>query len=259
VYLERLLANPNGTLPRVLVRAAECALLSQVDFPRPLLDVGSGDGSFAQALFEEPLDVGIDNSRPQMVRSLALDMYRNLAQCSAVELPFRDGSFGSVMSNSTLEHIPDAAGVLKEMARLLRRNGVCAITVPSEHFPEYLLGTTVLSNLRIRKAADAYGRFMNRISRHIHVERPDVWRGWLEDAGFEVVEWRYYFSRRDTMLLDLSHYVSIPSMLTRAALGRWVLWPGKTRYLPYRAALSPFASPGPVDKGAYIFFRCRRT
>lgn len=242
----------------MLVRAAECVLLSQVELPRPLLDVGSGDGSFAAALFGEPVDVGIDNSRPQMIRSLSLGMYRNLIQSSGSNLPFQDDAFGSVISNSTLEHIPDAAAVLLEIGRVTRRDGIFLMTVPSEHFPEFLLGATLLSRLRASGAARAYGRFMNRISRHVHIERPAVWRGWIEAAGFEVVEWRYYFSRRDTMLLDLSHYISIPSLLTRAALGRWVLWPEKVRYLPYRALLAPFSSPGPADAGAYIFFHCRK-
>jgi SAM-dependent methyltransferase len=259
VFVERFLAHDNATLPRILVRSAECALISATDLPRPLLDIGSGDGSFAAALFDQPVDVGIDNSRPQMVRSLEMRSYRNLAVSLGDRLPFKDGAFASVISNSTLEHIPDAALVIKEMARVTRTGGVCVITVPSEHFPEYLLGTTVLNGLRVRKAGDAYGRFMNRVSRHVHVQPPAAWVRWIEDAGFKVERSRYYFSHRDTMLLDVSHYVSIPSILTRALFGRWVLWPGKARFLPYKQALSPFSTPGDdKTKGAYVFFQCRK-
>jgi hypothetical protein len=89
VYVERFLAHENATLPRILVRAAECSLISAVDLPRPLLDIGSGDGSFAAALFDQPIDVGIDNSRPQMVRSLEMNSYRNLAVSLGDRLPFR--------------------------------------------------------------------------------------------------------------------------------------------------------------------------
>jgi hypothetical protein len=163
------------------------------------------------------------------------------------------------MSNSTLEHIPDAPLVIREMARVTRSGGTAIITVPSEYFPQYLLGTTIFSRIGLRKGADVYSKFMNRVSRHIHIEPPATWQRWLEDAGFAVEHYRYYFSHRDTMLLDVSHYVSIPSMLTRALLGRWVLWPGKARFLPYKQALSPFSTPGTDEAhGAYVFFRCRK-
>jgi SAM-dependent methyltransferase len=194
-----------------------------------------------------------------MVRALDMHAYRNLAVSSGDRLPFRDGAFASVISNSTLEHIPVAPDVIKEMARVTRSGGTCVITVPSELFPEYLFGSTLLSGVRLKRGADVYARFMNRISRHVHIEPPSTWRQWLDDAGFDVEYQRYYFSHRDTMLLDVSHYVSIPSMLTRALLGRWVLWPGKAKFLPYKQVLSPFSTPGDDEsKGAYVFFRCRR-
>jgi SAM-dependent methyltransferase len=257
-FVERFLSDPNATLPRILVRAAECELMSKETFARPLLDIGSGDGSFARALFDEPVDVGIDNSRPQMIRSMPENIYRHLVQSHGDRLPFKDGVFGTAFSNSTLEHTPDPAAILADMCRVLRPGGVAIITVPSEYFPQFLLGTTLLMGLHLRKGADAYGRFMNRVSRHVHIQPPAVWRGWIEDAGMVVDEWRYYFSHRDTMLLDVAHYVSLPSIVTRAALGRWVLWPGKAQYLPYKQVLSPFSSPGSSERGAYAFFRCRK-
>ncbi len=246
----------DATLPRVLVRAAECALFAGVALPRPVLDLGSGDGSFAAALFDKPLEVGVDPWRTQMLYSRRLGVYRELVQAAGESLPFPDGTFASVISNSTLEHTKDPAPIIAEMARVARSGATCVITVPSEHFPEYLLGSTVLNAVRLRPLADAYGRFMNRISRHIHIEPPSVWQKWLEDAGFRVVEWRYYFSRTSTMLLDLGHYLSAPSILTHAIAGRWVLWPDKTRYIPFRKLLGPVSQPGSSDKGAYIFFRC---
>jgi hypothetical protein len=98
---------------------------------------------------------------------------------------------------------------------------------------------------------------MNRVSRHVHVRPKADWQQWLEDAGFKVVASRYYFSRLNTMVLDVSHYVSIPSLITKKLLGRWVLWPQKKRYLPYKQLLSRFAGPGEdEDKGAYILFHC---
>ena len=256
VFVERLLAN--SMLPRVLVRTAECTLLSEIDFKRPVLDIGSGDGTFANTLFSEQIDAGIDPAREPMLASRSLAGYRHLAQAMGDTLPFRDGTFATVFSNSTLEHIPDPAAVLREMSRVAQPGAACIVTVPSEHFPNYLLGSTVLNALRLRGPAARYGDFFNQRSRHIHIEPPNTWRGWLEDAGLQVQSWRYYFSHRDSMIFDLSHYLCIPSLLTKAILGSWVLWPGKTRILPYRQVLKPFSSPGNDTEGAYLFFHCRK-
>jgi hypothetical protein len=99
---------------------------------------------------------------------------------------------------------------------------------------------------------------MNRVSRHVHVDPPEVWIRRLEGAGFRVESWRYYYSHRDTMVLDLSHYLSAPSLITRTLLGRWVLWRGKRRYLPLGRLLAPFATPGDNREGAYLLFQCRK-
>ncbi len=256
LFLDRLLANV--TLPRVLCRAAECVLLSQVEFPRPILDVGCGDGTFAAALFDEPVDVGLDPWRSQVEYSRRFSAYRLLVEASGERMPFPNDTFGSVMSNSTLEHTDSPAAILTEMFRVARPGATCVVTVPSEHFPRYLLGSSLFEAVRLKPAAKAYGAFMNRVSRHVHIEPPSTWSQWLEGAGFRILDWRYYFSRRDTMLLDLAHYLSIPSLITRRLTGRWVLFPNKHRLLPYTRLLAPFARPGDDSRGAYLFFHCRK-
>jgi hypothetical protein len=80
----------------------------------------------------------------------------------------------------------------------------------------------------------------------------------MSEAGLHIDETRYYYSRRDTVALEISHYMTAPSVVTRAALGRGVLWPGKSRFLPYRQAITPFSSPGPSDEGGFIFLRATK-
>ena len=254
-YVDKFLDDV--TLPRVIGRAAECVLLSQIEMPRPILDVGCGDGTFAAALFDEPVDVGTDPWEEPLRHARQLGSYEALAVAPGDDLPFPGGAFATVLSNSTLEHTQAPWSILKEMSRVTRLGGTCVITVPSEYFPRYLLGSTLLQKARLGKAAGYYRAFMNRISRHVHIRPKADWQQWLEDAGFEVVTARYYFSRRNTMVLELSHYISIPSLITKRLLGRWVLWPEKKRYLPFRQILSRFAEPGDDEnEGAYILFHC---
>jgi SAM-dependent methyltransferase len=49
----------------------------------------------------------------------------------ATRLPFPDGSFDAIIVAEMLEHIPNDAAALKEIARVLRPGGTVAVTVPA--------------------------------------------------------------------------------------------------------------------------------
>jgi SAM-dependent methyltransferase len=245
-------------LHRVLVRSTECLLISEMSFERPLLDIGSGDGHFAATLFSDPVDVGIDSDSRETLEAVRRGGYRSLLVASATALPLKDASFASVLSNSTLEHIPDVEAAVAEAVRVLRPGGLLVTTFPSEHFGEYLLLPSLSRGMGLRGLGNSYQRWFNRISRHYHVDGPDTWRRRFETAGLEVVRWRYYFPARNHWLFDLSHYLSAPSLLTRRLLGRWVLFPQKARLGLLSRALTPYCSQGPEDRGAYLLFLCRR-
>jgi ubiquinone/menaquinone biosynthesis C-methylase UbiE len=49
----------------------------------------------------------------------------------ATVLPFADGSFDAVIAAEILEHIPDDAAAMAEIARVLRPGGTVAVTVPA--------------------------------------------------------------------------------------------------------------------------------
>lgn len=256
-YVDKLLDD--SMLPRILVRSAECVLLSQIEMPRPILDIGCGDGSFARVLFPDPVDVGIDPWRDALRRAHSGRGYVDVVQAPGDRLPFADGTFQTVLSNSTLEHIDDPRAVIQELYRVAAPGATCIVTVPSVYFEQYLLGSTIFSALRLHGAAAWYGRKFNAVSRHLRIEPAATWTGWLEEAGFQLDRSRYYFSHANTMVFDACHYLAVPSNLTRKVFGRWVLWPAKKKLLPYRAVLSRFSTPGnDTTRGAYLLLLCKK-
>ena len=48
----------------------------------------------------------------------------------ALRLPFRDGAFDKVICAEVLEHLPDDVAAMAELARVLRPDGILAISVP---------------------------------------------------------------------------------------------------------------------------------
>jgi SAM-dependent methyltransferase len=163
-----------------------------------------------------------------------------------------------VLCNSTLEHIPEQRAVLREMSRILAPEGTCILTVPSHHFYSFHLGSTAARILRSRALARLYQRWIAFVARIHHCAPPEIWRQRLEEAGFIVVSWRYYFTAASTRVMDGAQYLSVPSFLTRRLLGRWVLWRSKGRYLPLARWLAPLAEEGNGDEGAYLLFHCTK-
>jgi ubiquinone/menaquinone biosynthesis C-methylase UbiE len=64
------------------------------------------------------LELGRDN-----VRRAGLAERIRLELCDAKRLPFADGTFDAVVSNSIVHHIPEPAAVLREMVRVVKPRG----------------------------------------------------------------------------------------------------------------------------------------
>lgn len=58
-----------------------------------------------------------------------------LAQADILRLPFRDGTFDKVVCSEVLEHIPDDLHAMREITRVLKDDGILAVSVPS-YLPE---------------------------------------------------------------------------------------------------------------------------
>lgn len=243
-------------LHRALLRSVECRLLSRYRFERPILDVGAGDGHFTSVLFPDGVDVGIDPSPDALADAEKWGVYGELRVASACELPFPDESFGSVISNCVLEHIPDLDTALDEIARVLKPGGFFATTVPSPNYERFLLGSTLFRSVGLAPLARLYGRWMTRISYHYHYYPPEEWQRRLAKRGLNVREWEYYFSAGAHRAFDLSHYVSAPSVLVRKMTGRWILFPGKPGVGLQRALLGRFYERDIKGEGAYIMLAC---
>lgn len=105
-----------------------------------ILDCGCGYGFTLRMLAEltEADLVGLDYD-PERVAQVERDLARfpnvSVVQGDAQHLPFADDSFDHVVCSEVLEHLPDDAAAVREIARVLKPGGTAVFTVPDADFP----------------------------------------------------------------------------------------------------------------------------
>lgn len=210
---------------RALIRAMEARLFKRLpEMPRPVLDLGCGDGHFAQSVWQS-VEAGIDPARAPLTEAQTRGVYRALAQDSAVNLPFTDQVFGAVIANCVIEHIPAMPDVLREAFRVLRPGGLLVVSVPTNRLNERLGISQALVRLGLADLARQYQSWFTRKQVHYHLHSAATWQHHLETAGFHVERRTGYMSRRAAMIFDLAHFYGIPDLLARKLTGQWVIWP----------------------------------
>jgi 2-polyprenyl-3-methyl-5-hydroxy-6-metoxy-1,4-benzoquinol methylase len=123
--VRRLMGAFERTLDELFVQAA----------PASLLDVGCGEGvlthQWAQRMGEKRI-VGIDLDDPKLHALWETRQAPNLTYqvMKAENLPFADGEFDVATAIEVLEHVPDPAHTVAEMARVA--SGHLLVSVPRE-------------------------------------------------------------------------------------------------------------------------------
>ena len=95
-----------------------------------ILDVGCGTGGTMDRLRPLGTIVGLD-LEPRALEYCRQRGWNTLVHGSATALPFPDASFDAAIALDVLEHIPDHAAAAKEVARVLKPDGVFLATVPA--------------------------------------------------------------------------------------------------------------------------------
>jgi SAM-dependent methyltransferase len=124
--------------------------------PKKILDFGSGSGFLVNELQQIGVNAyGVDNAAPAIEYGTSLGIKSLSVLASGASLPFADGYFDCVLAMDVLEHLPEEQAVLKELKRVLKKDGVLIITVPaymflwgrqdevSQHFRRYTMGRVI--------------------------------------------------------------------------------------------------------------------
>lgn len=268
-----------------LIRARELELFSdlfKLNYLHPILDVGCGDGFFASVLMnnnvippetgiqgerlfdarsqiktgmtKSVIDVGLDMPGSRMGEAGKLGVYKKLVEFDGVSMPFKSGSFQTVISNCVLEHVERLPELLREIYRVLKPGGRFVTTVMARPWEENLVGALLLGN--------NYRNYMRSKQVHLNLFTRDQWRKAFTNAGFAIARPYKGFSVRAEVgylspnacrLIDVCHYLSVPNLVSYKLFGKWVLTPGFPPY-PVNWFSNILSEPVDSDKSGAIFY-----
>jgi 2-polyprenyl-3-methyl-5-hydroxy-6-metoxy-1,4-benzoquinol methylase len=96
-----------------------------------VLNGGAGQGTLSHELAALGFEVTSADVSPQSVELLRRQAHGDALEADLTSLPFAEASFDAVVLGEVLEHIERDAAALREVARVLRREGVLALSVPA--------------------------------------------------------------------------------------------------------------------------------
>ncbi len=241
-----------------LWRSFEGERFARESLASPVLDLGCGDGFFAQTVYGHPLDAGIDADAHEVERARRRGSYHDVRQATATALPFPAASFQTVVSNSALEHVPQIDLALAEISRVLQPGGRLLMTVPSEYYRTDSSYHKFFLSVGCNQAAQWYGRALNRAFKHHHLDGAQIWRTRCARAGLTVDGAEYLMNRRAFHAYEKLLILALPAKIWKRLFGRWVLWPRPwlARYLPNRFEKILSETD---DKGVVYFISATKT
>jgi ubiquinone/menaquinone biosynthesis C-methylase UbiE len=166
-----------------------------------VLDVGCGEGRSICSMSEGGAEVvGCDLSKQALtVTKLRLHSKEirgsHLLICDAEALPFRSDMFNKINIQEVLEHVPNDISAVGEIYRVLKKDGLCYVSAPSNSVSWTLEGIS-------RKF---YGYSLNDFREgHIRNYSADELRRLLEVKGFQIVKVKLYYFIVGPFFIDLA-------------------------------------------------------
>jgi SAM-dependent methyltransferase len=168
---------------------------------RQLYEMGCGLGDLLGLLQDDFTAYGVDLIPGAVKRATQNAPRAEISQGDATDFSrFEDGELSVVVALHLVEHLPEPAQTIQQIAAKLRPNGLFLFATPH---PEYSL----------RRFKDRETDAIGKDKTHINCHEPHVWAQWCDKAGFDVLK------QFGDGLWDVPYLPLVPTTLQFALFG----------------------------------------
>lgn len=146
-----------------------------------VLDVGCGVGNMLQQLREHSQysSKGIEISKEAAAK--ASQNGHNVFQGNLIQANFEDESFDAIYLLYVLEHVDNPAEILKEIYRILKKNGILLLAVPNYRYLRIAFDNFI-SRTFFKKSSTLHPE------EHLQNFTPTTLKMFIKKAGFDIVK-----------------------------------------------------------------------
>ncbi len=242
----------------------ECARLSalrQFDCPDPILDVGCGDGLFANIAFGGREIWGIDIDAKEGRWAQASNAYRQIVLGDITRARLPDTFFATCVANCSLEHVPNIDRALCTIHDTLQVGGRAYLFVPQRDWASRMWSLRALKAVGATSLSRNLQEQLDRIFHHAHLYDEAGWREVVARTPFEIERIEPVLSSSTTIAFEMFLLPSILGWINKRMTTRWTNFPtlrhrnAKWAYAWAKAALK---AAGEDDKSAELLLVLRR-
>lgn len=238
-----------------LIRPQEADLFEQNKniIKPPILDLGCGDGFFAEAVWgKNKIDIGLDLPNERTINIEKSKIYKKIVYFDGIKIPYQDNFFQTIVSNCVLEHVENLEGLLKEVIRVLRPGGYFLTGVMCDKWENYFFWSKLIGK--------NYIKFMRKKQDHKNLFSSEKWHQEFENAGFKVGKETGYLSKSTSLWMDIFHYLSFPELISYKLFNRWVLFPRLVKTLKFEKIIEKIIIyPEKIEDSAAVFFVSKKS
>jgi SAM-dependent methyltransferase len=219
---------------RYLGQIVEHNFAGQYVAGKSVLDIGCGEGHGSVVLAKNAREVdAVDVSEEAVALARQCYPFSNLRfhRMGAERLDFPDASFDTVTSFQVIEHLPDPGPYVREMARVLKPDGLCVVTTPNRltsvgenpfHVHEFSPGELKMVLGERFAEVTMLGYYGNEKVQALWRVREQTIRGIL---ALDVFGLRRHLPRR--LILKVHPWLYLVSRVIRGAIGRVKGYPNR--------------------------------
>ncbi len=217
-----------------------------------ILDLGCGDGFFAEVVFgKRKIDVGLDlKTNRRTEETIKNKVYKKVILYNGFNIPFKNNSFETIISNCVLEHIPDLKTSIKEIYRVLKPGGHFLTTVVTDNWEKFLLGKKLLGK--------KYLKFLRKKQEHYNLLSQKQWENIFKKQGFKIIASLPYLSKTQSRFLEFFHYLSFPSLISYKLFKKWVIISSWYKIFFFDKIIEKILEEKNIKNGAGLFLILRK-